>query len=150
MKWLFDTRGGWSALVLRLGLGIVMFPHGMQKVLGWFGGKGLAESYHGFTSMGMPGVVAILVILAESAGSLGLIVGCLTRVGAFGLLCNMIGAVVLVHAKNGFFMNWSGQQGAEGFEYHLLAIAISLALVFLGGGKLSVNQAIAKRLGGKE
>ncbi len=85
----------------------------------------------------------MLVILAESAGSVGLIVGCLTRIAAFGTLCNMIGAIALVHWRNGFFMNWFGQQAGEGFEYHLLAIAISTALVFMGAGNWSIDKALA-------
>jgi putative oxidoreductase len=128
MRWLFSTNAGWSGLILRLGLGIVMFPHGMQKLLGWFGGHGFAATYQQFTEgMHFPVIVAILVILAESLGSIGLIVGCLTRIAAFGILCNMVGAIAIVHWRNGFFMNWFGQQSGEGFEYHLLVIAMSLA-----------------------
>jgi putative oxidoreductase len=144
MKRLIDTSAGWSGLILRVGLGVVMFPHGMQKLMGWFGGQGLSATYHQFTEvMHFPGAVAVLVILAESAGSVGLIVGCLTRIAAFGTLCNMIGAIALVHWRNGFFMNWFGQQAGEGFEYHLLAIAISAALVFMGAGNWSIDQALA-------
>lgn len=144
MRWLFDTNAGWSGLVLRLGLGIVMFPHGMQKLLGWFGGHGFAGTYQQFTEgMHFPAVVAVLVILAESLGSIGLIVGCLTRIAAFGILCNMIGAIALVHWRNGFFMNWFGQQSGEGFEYHLLVIAMSLALVVAGAGNWSIDKTLA-------
>ena len=144
MRRLFDTNAGWSGLVLRLGLGIVMFPHGMQKLLGWFGGHGFVGTYQQFTEgMHFPAVVAVLVILAESLGSIGLIVGCLTRIAAFGILCNMIGAIALVHWRNGFFMNWFGQQSGEGFEYHLLVIAMSLALVVAGAGNWSIDKTIA-------
>jgi putative oxidoreductase len=143
---LFATNSGWAGLALRLGLGIVMFPHGMQKLFGWFGGQGLSATYHGMVSgMNIPAILVVLVIIVESFGSLGLIVGCLTRVAALGHLCNMIGAVLLVHLKNGFFMNWSGQSAGEGFEYHLLAIAIALALVIAGGGTASIDQFIAAR-----
>ncbi len=141
---LFDTNAGWFGLILRLGLGIVMFPHGMQKLFGWFGGPGFAGAYHQFTEgMHIPVAIAVLVILAESLGSIGLIVGCLTRIAAFGILCNMIGAIALVHWRNGFFMNWFGRQSGEGFEYHLLTIAISLALIIAGAGNWSIDKTIA-------
>jgi putative oxidoreductase len=144
MRMLFATDGGWSALILRLGLGIAMFPHGMQKTLGWFGGEGYRKTYELFVNgQHFPAVVTILVILAESLGSIGLIVGCLTRLAALGILCNMVGAVALVHWKFGFFMNWFGKQAGEGFEYHLLAIAISLALILLGAGNWSIDRAVA-------
>ena len=144
MRKLFDTNAGWAGLILRLGLGIVMFPHGMQKLVGWFGGQGFAGTYQQFTEgMHFPAIVAILVILAESLGSIGLIAGCLTRIAAFGILCNMVGAIAMVHWRNGFFMNWFGQQSGEGFEYHLLVIAMSLALLIAGAGNLSIDKAIA-------
>jgi putative oxidoreductase len=89
MRWLFATNAGWSGLILRLGLGLVMLPHGMQKLLGWFGGSGFFVTYHHMSEppMHIPGLLVVLVILAESLGSLGLIVGCLTRIAAFGILC---------------------------------------------------------------
>ena len=95
--------------------------------------------------MHIPAVFAFLAILAESAGSLGLIFGCLTRVAAFGILCNMVVAVAMVHWPNGFFMNWGGKQAGEGFEFHLLAIAIAICLILFGGGKWSVDRVIASR-----
>ena len=150
MKFLFQAEDSWSGLVLRLGLGVVMFPHGAQKVLGWFGGYGFAATLEAFTGkMHIPAIFAVLAILAESAGSLGLITGCLTRVAALGILCNMSVAVAMVHWPNGFFMNWSGKQAGEGFEYHVLAIAIAIALILTGGGKWSVDRAIASRIKGE-
>ena len=147
MKQLFQTDDGWSGLILRVVLGCVMLPHGMQKVFGSFGGHGFAATMATFTDkMHVPAALAFLVILAESLGSLGLIAGLLTRVGAFGILCNMIGAVAMVHWPNGFFMNWTGKQAGEGFEYHLLTIAISAALLASGGGKWSIDRSIAARL----
>lgn len=146
MKKLFETRGGWSSLILRLALGIAMFPHGMQKLFGWFGGPGFAGAFHYFTDkMHLPAYLTLLVIIAESFGSLGLISGFLTRVAAFGITCDMIGAVSLVHWRNGFFMNWYSQKAGEGFEYHILAIAISLALIICGGGNWSIDRLIASR-----
>ena len=147
MKTLFQTYDSWSSLVLRVMLGIVMFPHGAQKLLGWFGGFGFAGTMGFFTEqMHIPAVLAFLVILAESIGAVGLVVGFLSRVAAFGVACVMVGAIWLVHWPNGFFMNWSGKQAGEGFEYHLLVIAISLALMIAGSGKWSVDRIIARRI----
>jgi putative oxidoreductase len=147
MKALFQTNDAVSLLILRLTLGAVMLPHGAQKLLGWFGGYGFGGTMSLFTDkMGIPAVLAFLVILAESFGSLGLIVGFLTRIAAFGIAWVMVGAIFLVHVRHGFFMNWFGQQAGEGFEYHLLVIGISLALLLSGGGKWSVDGIISKRL----
>jgi putative oxidoreductase len=144
MKGIFQTANSWSSLVVRVMLGIVMFPHGAQKVFGWFGGYGFAGTMSFFTDkMHIPVFFAFLAIMAEFLGSLGLILGLLTRVAAFGILCNMIVAIWMVHWPNGFFMNWFGAQKGEGFEYHLLAMAICLALLISGGGKWSVDRAIA-------
>ncbi len=147
MKALFQTNDAASLLILRLTLGAVMFPHGAQKLLGWFGGYGFGGTMSLFTDkMGIPAVLAFLVILAESFGSLGLIVGFLTRIAAFGIAWVMVGAIFLVHVRHGFFMNWFGQQAGEGFEYHLLVIGISLALLLSGGGKWSVDGIISRRV----
>lgn len=129
-------------LILRLTLGIVMFPHGAQKLLGWFGGGGFSATMQGMTGMGLPSVIVFLVIVAEFFGSLGLITGFLTRFSAFGIAIVMLGAVATVHAKVGFFMNWMGQQQGEGFEYHLLVLGIALALMIRGGGAYSVDGAL--------
>jgi putative oxidoreductase len=140
---LFATNGGVSSLVLRLVLGFVMFAHGSQKVLGWFGGTTLFVTLNMFTQkMHMPLPLAAFVIAAEFLGGLGLIVGLLTRIAAFGVACDMIGAIGLVHWKNGLFMNWFGNQKGEGFEYHLLVIAICIALILRGAGALSFDAAI--------
>ncbi len=129
-------------LILRLTLGIVIFPHGAQKLLGWFGGGGFNATMQGMTGMGLPSVIVFLVIVAEFFGSLGLITGFLTRFSAFGIAIVMLGAVATVHAKVGFFMNWMGQQQGEGFEYHLLVLGIALALMIRGGGAYSVDGAL--------
>ncbi|MBJ6724033.1 DoxX family protein [Geomesophilobacter sediminis] len=130
MKRFFMTDDRGSLLLLRVILGVVFFPHGAQKVLGWYGGPGFTAALNMFTNnMHIPTLLAILVILAESLGALGLILGFCCRLCAFGILCDMVGAIILVHWRNGFFMNWMGTQAGEGFEYHLLAIAISLVLV---------------------
>jgi len=135
------TENDITLLILRLGLGLVMLPHGLQKTLGLFGGYGFAGTYGFFTDkMGLPGIAAVLVILAESLGAFGLIVGALTRLGAFGIAAVMTGAMTMVHWPNGFFMNWSGSQAGEGFEFHLLAIVIAIALLIKGGGAVSIDR----------
>lgn len=147
LKKLFITDSNNTiGLILRLTLGLVMFPHGAQKALGWFGGYGFDATLDFLNGqMGLPLIIAFLVILAEFGGSLGLIFGFLTKFSAFGIGLVMLGAV-FIHSGNGFFMNWSGQQAGEGFEYHLLTLGISLALIITGGGKFSVDQKISQKL----
>ncbi len=139
---LLATNDDILQLILRLTLGIVIFPHGAQKLLGWFGGYGFSATMKAMTDMGLPAVIVFLVIVAEFFGSLGLITGFLTRFSAFGISVVMLGAIFTVHAKVGFFMNWFGQQQGEGFEYHLLVLGIALALMIRGGGRLSVDGAL--------
>ncbi len=147
MKQFFQTDDGWSPLVLRLMLGLVIFPHGAQKLLGWFGGHGFTNTLSFFTEKaGLPWIIAFLVIIGESLGSLGLLAGFLTRLCAAGVICIMTGAIVKVHWANGFFMNWSSQQAGEGFEFHLLVIAICVALLICGGGRYSADGMIVQRM----
>jgi putative oxidoreductase len=141
---LLATSNDWSLTVLRLVTGIVFFMHGAQKMLGWFGGYGFSGTMGFFTKMmHIPAPFAVLAILAEFLGGLGLIVGALARIAAFGIAVNMLVATLMVHAQNGFFMNWTGQQKGEGFEYHLLAIAIAIVLMVRGAGAFSVDQAFS-------
>lgn len=143
----FRTEDDSSALVLRLMLAIVFFPHGAQKVLGWFGGHGLEGTINYFTqSMGFPFILAVLVIVAEFLGPIGLFFGFLTRLAALGIACVMVGAIFMVHLQHGFFMNWQGNQAGEGVEYHLLAIAIAVALMIKGGGRWSLDGIISRNL----
>ncbi len=146
MKTFFQTDESINNLIICVMLGVVIFPHGAQKLLGWFGGYGLEGTLGFFTNqLGVPMIVALLVILGESLGALGLITGFLTRFCAAGILIIMTGAIVMSHAANGFFMNWSGKQGGEGFEYHLLAIALCIPLLISGGGLFSADGFITKR-----
>ena len=145
---LFKTDDAWSSLVLRLTLGLVMFPHGAQKLLGWYGGFGFDGTMGFFTQkLGLPWIVAFLVIIGESFGSIGLLAGFLTRITAASFIVIMLGAIATAHLPHGFFMNWSGQQQGEGFEYHLLVIGMSAALLIAGGGKWSADRMIAEQLG---
>jgi len=147
IKILFQTEDDKVALILRVLLGVVFFPHGMQKLLGWYGGLGFSGTMNMFTAnMGIPALFAFLAIMAEGLGSLGLLTGFLTRVAAFGITVNMIVAIKMVHWQNGFFMNWFGSQKGEGFEFHILVIAIGIALMIRGGGALSIDKALAGHL----
>ena len=141
------TSNDFAITILRLALGIVFFAHGAQKMLGWFGGYGFSGTMGFFThQMGIPAPFAFLAICAEFFGGLGLIVGFLVRIAAFGIMCNMIVAVMMVHAKNGLFMNWFGNQKGEGYEYHVLAIAIALAIIIRGSGAFSVDRFLSDEL----
>ena len=147
MRQLFQTDDSWTGLLLRLTLGLVMFPHGAQKLLGWYGGFGFTGTMGFFTeTMHLPWIVALLVIVGEFFGSLGLIAGLLTRLTAVSFMVIMLGAIITVHLQNGFFMNWSGKQLGEGYEYHLLVIGIGLALLVTGAGMWSVDKVIAERV----
>lgn len=135
----------YPALIIRLTLGVTMLPHGLQKTLGSFGGYGFQGTLGFFTeTLGIPFVVAILVIAAESLGALSIALGFLTRFCAASLVLVMIGAITMAHWDNGFFMNWTGQQAGEGFEYHLLVIGLSLALIVSGGGAYSLDSRLSK------
>ena len=145
IKKLLETNEDIAGLVLRVLLGVVMLPHGAQKLLGWFGGYGFSGTMGFFTDkMGIPAVFAFLVIITEFFGSLALITGALTRLAAFGVSCVMLVGVLMVHLPHGFFMNWAGKQQGEGFEFHILAMAIAVALMIKGGGRWSVDGLLTK------
>ena len=131
----------------RLVLAAVMLPHGAQKLLGLFGGHGFEGTMGYFTgSLGIPAPIALLVILGESFGPILLALGLGTRLAAFGVTAIMLGAAA-THVPYGFFMDWFGAQGGEGFEYHLLALALSVPLLIAGGGAAALDTVLARRLG---
>lgn len=142
---LLKTSDDYGLTLLRLVLGIVFFAHGAQKVLGWWGGYGFTGTMGFFTgTMGIPAPLAFLAIMAEFLGGLGLIVGAVTRIAAFGIFSVMAVAVLKVHLPFGLFMNWYGNQKGEGFEYHLLAMAMATALMLRGAGPLSADRALTR------
>src|SRR5579871_4904953 len=143
---LVSTRHGITLTILRVMLGIVFFPHGAQKMLGWFGGAGFSATMNSFVGQHIPEVFAFLAIAAEFFGSIGLIVGLLTRVAAFGIAVNMVVAVAKVHWANGFFMNWTGRQRGEGFEFHLLVLTIATVIMMRGAGSFSLDRAMTRLL----
>jgi putative oxidoreductase len=140
---LYVTDDSTATSILRLVLGVVFFAHGAQKMLGWFGGFGFPGTMAFFTKMmHLPAPLAFLAIAAEFFGGIGLILGFLTRVGAFGIGMNMLVAVALVHHNFGFFMNWTGAQKGEGFEYHLLVLAMAAFLMIKGAGAFSFDRVL--------
>ncbi|HEY7138635.1 MAG TPA: DoxX family protein [Methylomirabilota bacterium] len=141
MRWLFSTDASVIQLVLRWTLAIVIFPHGAQKALGWFGGHGFKGTI-GYFNQKFPAPLGLLAIMAEFLGPIGLAVGLLTRVAAFGIACVMVVAVLTTHTPHGLFMNWTGKQKGEGFEFHLLVLGIALALIIGGAGLWSLDGAL--------
>jgi len=142
---LMNTTDDSAITILRLVLGVVFFAHGAQKALGWFGGYGFSGTMGFFTQQAhIPAVFAFLAICAEFLGSIGLLLGLLGRIAAFGIACNMVVAIVMIHRHFGLFANWYGSQKGEGYEYHLLAIAIALAIMIKGSGALSVDRALSQ------
>jgi len=124
----------WALLIARVALGVIFMAHGAQKLFGAFGGPGLSAV------VGMMGPVGYLVTIGEFFGGLGLVVGVLSRFSAASIIVIMLGAIAMVHAKNGFFMNWGGKQPGEGFEYHVLAIGMLLPIVIAGPGRFAVER----------
>jgi putative oxidoreductase len=145
MKQLLATTNDTTLAICRLVLGIVFFMHGAQFTLGWFGGYGFTGTMHFFTTqLGIPGILAASAILAQFLGGLGLIVGMLGRIAAFGIAITMLVAVIKVHLAVGFFMNWFGTQKGEGYEYHLLVLALCLLIMVKGSGALSIDGVLSK------
>jgi putative oxidoreductase len=146
MKKLLATVNDNTLTLMRLILGVVFFLHGSQKLLGWFGGFGFSGTMNFFTSMlHIPAPFAVVAICAEFFGGIGLILGLLARVAAFGIAVNMVVAVFMVHFANGPFMNWYGNQKGEGYEFHLLALALAIPIIIRGAGAFSVDGAIAAK-----
>lgn len=134
-----------GSAILRIMLASVLFPHGAQKMLGWFGGYGFEGSMNYFTeTVGLPYLIALSVILIEFLGPLLLLFGYFSKVVAALIFMLFIG-IFLTHTENGFFMNWFGNQAGEGYEYHLLVLAISLGIMVLGGGKFTLSALFKKQ-----
>jgi putative oxidoreductase len=142
-----QTRTDTSLLIVRIILGTVIAGHGAQKLLGWFGGYGFEGTMGFFTDMiGLPYILGFLIIIAESFGMIALILGFASRILSFSLIAIMIGAIITIHSQFGFFMNWSGAQGGEGYEFHILVIALSSVIGLNGAGAYSVDAYLKSRL----
>ena len=140
---LLSTDPDWTLTVIRLILGTVFLAHGAQKVLGWFGGAGLKETLrtmHEF--VGLPVPLAFVAVMSEFLGGLGLIVGLLSRIAALGICVTMLSAIAMVHWRFGLFLNWFGDSKGHGFEYHLLAIGLAIAIIVGGSGALSLDRLV--------
>jgi putative oxidoreductase len=145
IRTIVSTDDSIATVILRLVLGVVFFAEGAQKMLGWFGGSGFAGTMGFFTgTMHVPAPLAFLAICAEFFG-MGLIIGFLTRIAVFGIATNMVVAIATVHRHFGFFMNWNGTQKGEGFEFHLLVLAIAAFLMIRGAGAFSVDHVLSIR-----
>jgi putative oxidoreductase len=137
---IFSTNNDWTGLVTRLTIGLILFPHGAQKLLGWFGGYGFSGSMAFFTgTVHLPWIIGFIVIMIEFFGMLLLIAGVGGRVWALLTIVLMTGILITSHLDNGFFMNWFGNQKGEGYEFDLLVIGLSVATLVNGSGKFSVD-----------
>lgn len=141
---MLQTTNDWYPLILRSTLAIVMWPHGAQLLLGWFGGYGFTGTMEYFIQTGLPWVIGFLVILIQFFGSLFILAGLFTRLASFGMLVIGVGMIFSGHIEHGFFMNWFGNQQGEGFEFHLLLLGICAALILTGGGKLSIDKKLSQ------
>lgn len=142
---IMQTEESWALFIIRVVLGAVLLPHGAQKLLGVFGGAGFAPTLQYLTGLGLPAAAAFLVILIESFGAVSLVSGFFARVSALGVIAVMTGAVVKVHLPHGFFMNWTGSQQGEGYEYHLLVLGMALAILLFGAGSASIDRSMSEK-----
>jgi putative oxidoreductase len=148
LKRLIQTEQDYALTISRLVLGVIFFAHGGQSMFGWFGGYGLTGSMQFFTQhLGIPAVFAFLAIACQFFGGIMLIAGLAGRAAALLIACIMAVAVVKVHWQFGLFMNWFGAQKGEGFEYHLLAIALGMVVVLRGSGAFSLDRLLVKWFG---
>jgi uncharacterized membrane protein YphA (DoxX/SURF4 family) len=148
---ILQTSNDWPGLITRLTIGLIMFPHGAQKVLGWFGGPGFNGEMTFFTqTLHLPWLIAFLVIIIEFFGAISLILGFVSRIWSAGMIILFIGIIWVAHLDFGFFMNWFGNQKGEGYEYHLLIIGLSLATLINGSGKFSIDGLLVQKTPAKK
>lgn len=138
---LLSTNPDWIQTIVRLILGVVFFAHGAQKVLGWFGGTGLKQTVRTMhETLGLPPSIALVAVLAEFLGGLGLIAGLLGRVAAVGIPVVMLAAIMMVNGRYGLFLNWFGDRKGHGYEYHLLAVASVVVIIVRASGAISLDR----------
>lgn len=138
------TSNDFTYTVVRLVLGLVFFLHGSQLALGWFGGLGFTGTMHMFErGLGIPAPLAALSILSQFLGGIGLLVGLFSRIAVVGIACDMLVAILMVHRHVGFFMNWYGTLHGEGYEYHLLVLALCLVIFIKGSGAISIDRSLS-------
>ena len=141
LRKLMRTPNDPTLTLARIILAVIFFAHGSQKMFGFFGGRGVSGTIEIFQrTMGIPAPLTILAMTAEVFGAFGLFLGLLSRIAALGVLVVMIIAPFANHLYPNFFMNWTGRQTGEGFEYHLLAIALIVSVLVRGAGALSIDR----------
>ncbi len=146
IKKLLTTHPNIGFSIARLTLGLVIFPHGAQKLLGLFGGYGYSATMESLiTQMGLPSFIAFSVIMIEFFGSISLILGIFSRFWALSLTGMFLGIIFTTQLEHGFFMNWFGAQAGEGYEYSLLIIGLALSVLVNGSGKWSIDNIISKK-----
>lgn len=145
---LLDSSSGWGGFVARMTVGLIMLPHGCQKMLGWFGGRGYSRTIERFTveEMNYPFIIAFLIIFFEFFGALFVTLGFFSRFMAFGIAVVMIGAIAVAHWEYGYFLNWHGKMEGEGSEFNLLMIGACIVVMVLGSGKYSIDNLLVKLL----
>ena len=137
------TAQDWGLLAARVLLGVVFAAHGAQKLFGAFGGSGLTGI------VGMLGPVGYLMAVGEFFGGLGIALGILSRFSAAANAVVMLGAIAMIHGPVGFFMNWTGSQAGEGYEFHLVAIAALIPILIAGPGRLALGRVLVPERAGR-
>lgn len=142
-----ETKLDISLLLARVTVALIILAHGVQKLFGWFGGYGYDGTMAYFTeSVGLPYMLGLAIIVAETFGMLALLSGLFTRFLSGSIILIMLGAVLTEHLANGFYMNWSGTNAGEGFELHLLVIILATLNVLFGAGRYSLKEWITRKL----
>ncbi len=146
VKTLLTTNPNIGFSIARLTLGLVILPHGAQKLLGLFGGYGYSATMESLTTqMDLPSIIAFSVIMIEFFGSISLILGFFSRFWAISLAIMFTGIIITTQLEHGFFMNWFGNQAGEGYEYSLLIIGLAISIIVNGSGKWSIDNIILKK-----
>lgn len=140
---IFLTGDDYSITFLRILLGVIMFPHGAQKVLGWYGGAGIKGTMNHMRDVGIPPIIAWLTVIGQFFGSIALITGCCTRFAGAGIFIIMTGAM-FVNIPNGWLMNWTGRKKGEGVEYFALLLGINLVIILKGSGPIAIDNLLFK------
>ena len=135
---LLQTDADFACTFLRTIAGIIIFPYGMQKLLGWFDGVGIKGTLEQMRVRKIPQFIGWLIIIGQSLGSIALIFGFLGRIAAGGLFIIFIGALI-VHLPDGWAMNWFGRKNGEGIEYHVLLLSLLLIVIIRGSGAMSID-----------
>ncbi|GGH03216.1 DoxX family protein [Pedobacter zeae] len=146
IKTLLSSESSFAPLILRVTFAVVIWPHGSQLLLGWFGGPGYSNSMAMFGAFALPAMISFLVIAIQFFGSLFILFGLFTRITSVAAIILFLGMIFKAHIQVGFFMNWSGTLQGEGYEYHFLVIGILLVLAIYGSGKIALDNELYKKI----